>query len=139
MWYNGSTTAFQAVDKGSIPFTRIMKKFNTFKIWFGKKLIDLGFGILLRMDDRSWSPQRECYTGSIKQFKYTVGSWLVKHGMRMETRGLNKAGWPGFTDFKYYDKNFYLGNNPYTQKFKKKKKRNNDDGPDFGNLFKDWQ
>jgi len=116
-----------------------MKKFNTFKIWFGKKLIDLGFGILLRMDDRSWSPQRECYTGSIKQFKYTVGSWLVKHGMRMETRGLNKAGWPGFTDFKYYDKNFYLGNNPYTQKFKKKKKRNNDDGPDFGNLFKDWQ
>jgi hypothetical protein len=138
VWYNGSTTAFQAVDKGSIPFTRIMKKFNTFKIWFGKKLIDWGFGILLRMDDRDWNPKKECYPGSIKQFKYAVGSWLVKHGVRMESRGLHQADWPGYTDFKYYDKTFYLGNNPYSVK-KKKKKRNNDDGPDFGNLFKDWQ
>lgn len=139
MWYNGSTTAFQAVDKGSIPFTRIMKKFNTFKVWFGKKLIDWGFGILLGIDERGWNPKRECYTGSVKQFKYAVGSWLVRHGMYMETRALNNLEWPGFTEFKYYDKNFYLGNNPYTQKFKKKKKRNNDDGPDFGNLFKDWK
>jgi hypothetical protein len=139
VWYNGSTTAFQAVDKGSIPFTRIMKMYNNFKIWFGKKLIDLGFGILLSMDDRYWNPTKECYSGSIKQFKYNVGSWLVKHGIRIEAKNLHKAGWPGFTEYKYYDRNFHLGNNPYTQKFKKKKKRNNDDGPDFGNLFKDWQ
>ena len=136
MWYNGSTTAFQAVDKGSIPFTRIMKKFNTFKIWFGKKMIDWGFGILLRMDDHDWNPKKEAYPGSVKQFKHSLGSWLIKHGIKIEAKGLHKAGWPGYTEFKYYDKDFYLGNNPYG---KKKKKRNNNDGPDFNNFFKGWQ
>lgn len=130
---------FQSGLASSSLATHIMKTYNTFKIWFGKKLIDWGFGILLKIDERDWNPQRECYTGSVKQFKYAVGSWLVKHGVRIEANGLNKAGWPGYTEFKYYDKNFYLGNNPYTQKFKKKKRRKNDDGPDFGNLFKDWQ
>lgn len=132
MWYNGSTTAFQAVDKGSIPFTRIMKKFNKFKIWFGKRLIDWGFGILLGMDDRDWNPKKESYPGSVKQLRYNLGSWLVKHGIKLETKGLDKSGWPGFTTYVYYDKNFYLGN-------KSKKRKKNNDGPDFNNFFKDWQ
>ena len=92
MWYNGSTTAFQAVDKGSIPFTRIMKTFSKFKIWFGKKLINLGFGILLKLDDRDWNPKKECYPGSVKQTKYALGAWLVKHGIRLETQTLNTEG-----------------------------------------------
>ena len=110
---------------------RIMKTFNTFKIWFGKKLINLGFGILLKMDDRDWNPSKECYPGSVKQLRYNLGSWFVKHGIKMETKGLHKAGWPGFVDFKYYDKNFYLGN-------KNKKRKRNNDGPDFNQFFKNW-
>ena len=109
-----------------------MKKFNTFKIWFGKKLIDWGFGVLLNMDDRDWNSKQERYPGSIKQFKYNVGTWLIKHGISLETKTLNREGWPGFTEFKYYDKNFYLGNKP-------KKRRKKNDGPDFNNFFKDWQ
>jgi hypothetical protein len=112
-----------------------MKKFNMFKIWFGKKLIDWGFDILLRIDDRHWNPKNEQYTGSIKQFKYSVGSWLVRKGLNIESKNLDKIGWPGYTEFKYYDKDFYLGNNPYKNKKRKKK----DDGPDFNNIFKDWQ
>ena len=135
MWYNGSTTAFQAVDKGSIPFTRIMKKFNKFKIWFGKKLIDYGFNILLKLDDRDWNPKKECYPGSVKQAKYSIGSWLVKHGIRLESQTLCKEGWPGYLNT-IYDPTFYLGNNPYSIKKKKKKKN---DGPDFDNYFKDWK
>lgn len=115
-----------------------MKKFNTFKIWLGRKLIDLGFGMLLKLDDRDWNPKHERYPGSIKQFKYSLGSWLVKHGIHLETKSLDKSGWPGFTNFNYFDKTFYLGNNPYL-KSKKKKRRKNDDGPNFGDLFKDWQ
>ena len=133
MWYNGSTTAFQAVDKGSIPFTRIMKTFNTFKIWLGRKLIDWGFTVLLKLDDRDWNPNIERYPGSVKQFKYNVGSWLVKHGISVETKSLDKAGWPGFT-VKYYDKDFYK-NLPRPNKKRKK----NNDGPDFNNFFKDWE
>lgn len=131
MWYNGSTTAFQAVDKGSIPFTRIMKTFNTFKIWIGKKLINLGFGILLKMDARDWNPSKECYPGSVKQLRYNLGAWFVKHGIKMETKGLHNTGWSGFTNFQYYDKNFYLGN-------KSKKRKRNNDGPDFNQFFKNW-
>jgi hypothetical protein len=111
-----------------------MKKFNTFKIWFGKKLINLGFGILLAIDERHWNPKKECYTGSIKQFKYAVGSWLVKQGISLETKTLNKEGWPGYKTI-YFDPTFYLGNNPY----KAKKRRKKNDGPDFNNMFKDWQ
>ena len=134
MWYNGSTTAFQAVDKGSIPFTRIMKKFNKFKIWFGKKLIDWGFSILLKLDDRDWNPKKEAYPGSVKQAKYNLGSWLVKHGIRLETKGLNKEGWPGYLNT-VYDPTFYK----YIQRPNKKRKKRDNDGPDFGNIFKDWQ
>ena len=134
MWYNGSTTAFQAVDKGSIPFTRIMKQFNTFKIWFAKWLINLGFGILLKLDDRDWNPKKECYPGSIKQAKYSLGAWLVKHGIRLETQTLNAEGWPGFT-MKHYDQDFYK----YIQRPNKKRKKRNNDGPDFTNFFPDWQ
>ena len=108
-----------------------MKTFNTFKIWIGKKLINLGFGILLKMDARDWNPSKECYPGSVKQLRYNLGSWFVKHGIKLETKGLNTAGWPGFTDFKYYDKNFYLGN-------KSKKRKRNNDGPDFNQFFKNW-
>jgi hypothetical protein len=110
-----------------------MKKFNTLKIWFGKKLVDWGFAILLRMDDRDWNSKKECYPGSIKQFKYTVGSWLVKHGIHLESKSLDKAGWPGFT-VKYYDKDFYKHlPRPH------KRRRKNNDGPDFNNFFPDWQ
>ena len=130
-------TAFQAVDKGSIPFTRIMKKFNKFKIWFGKRLIDWGFSILLKMDDRDWNPKKECYPGSVKQLKYNVGSWLVKHGIRLEAKALNREGWPGYLN-NVYDPTFYLGNNPYLKNTKKKRRKKND-GPDFNNFFPDWQ
>jgi hypothetical protein len=109
-----------------------MKKFNKFKIWFGKRLIDWGFGILLGMDDRDWNPKKESYPGSVKQLRYNLGSWLVKHGIKLETKGLDKSGWPGFTTYVYYDKNSYLGN-------KSKKRKKNNDGPDFNNFFKDWQ
>ena len=134
MWYNGSTTAFQAVDKGSIPFTRIMKKFNKFKIWFGKKLIDWGFTILLKLDDRDWNPKKEAYPGSVKQAKYNLGAWLVKHGIRLETQTLNKEGWPGFT-VKYYDKDFYK----HLQRPHKRRKKRDNNGPDFTDFFPDWQ
>ena len=59
------------------------------------------------------------------------GAWFVKHGIKMETKGLHNTGWPGFVDFKYYDKNFYLGN-------KSKKRKRNNDGPDFNQFFKNW-
>ena len=130
---------FQSGLASSNLATHIMKKFNTLKIWFGKKLIDWGFGILLGMDDRDWNPKKECYPGSVKQFKYAVGSWLVKHGMTLEAKTLNKESWPGYLN-KFYDQTFYLGNNPYTKNlFKKKKRRKNNDGPDFNNFFPDWQ
>ena len=112
----------------------IMKKFNTFKIWFGKKLIDWGFGILLKLDDRDWNPKKECYPGSIKQAKYALGSWLVKHGIHLESKGLNQEGWPGFT-MKYYDKDFYK----YLQRPNKKRKKRDNNGPDFTDFFPDWQ
>jgi hypothetical protein len=134
VWYNGSTTAFQAVDKGSIPFTRIMKKFNTFKIWFGRKLIDLGFTILLKLDERDWNPKTERYPGSVKQFKYNLGAWFVKHGIRVETKSLDKSGWPGFTTI-YYDKDFYK----YLPRPKKKRKNKDNDEQDFNNFFKGWE
>lgn len=108
-----------------------MKQFNTFKIWIGKKLIDWGFGILLKLDDRDWNPKLQTYPGSIKQFKYLVGSWFVNKGIILETRSLDKQGWPGYENFKYYDKNYYLN--------KKTKKKNRKDGynnPD--NFFRDW-
>jgi hypothetical protein len=129
-------TAFQAVDKGSIPFTRIMKMFNNFKIWFGRKLVDLGFSVLLRMDSRDWNPTQNRYPGSIKQLKYNFGSWLAMHGMKLETRGLNKAGWPGYENYKYYDKNFHI-----TKITKKRKKNNNNgfDGFNFKDFFPDWE
>lgn len=134
MWYNGSTIVFQTIDKSSILFTRIMKKFNTFKIWFGKKLIDLGFSILLRLDDRDWNPKTKRYPGSVKQAQYMLGTWLVMNGIKNETKGLNQNGWPGYTQFNYYDKNYHLG-------FKKphRKRRKNNGNDDFNNWFPpDW-
>lgn len=110
-----------------------MKMYNNFKIWLGRKLVDLGFSVLLKLDDRDWNPKRERYPGSIKQFKYSLGSWLVKHGIRTETKSLDKAGWPGFT-MKYYDKDIYK----YLPRPNKKRKKNSD-GPDFNNFFPDWQ
>jgi hypothetical protein len=110
-----------------------MKKFNTFKIWFGKKLINLGFDILLKMDDRDWNPIKECYPGSVKQLRYTLGAWLVKHGIKLETKALDNTGGLGFTTFHYFDENFYLGN-----KNKNKKRKRNNDGPDFNQFFKNW-
>ena len=104
-----------------------MKMFNKFKIWIGKKLIDIGFNSLLKMNEYDWNPKKQRYPGSLKQLKYIVNSWLVTQGMRIETKGLDKSGWPGYTN-NYYDKNFHLG-------FKKphRKKRKNNGNDDFNN------
>lgn len=107
--------------------------FNNFKIWLGRKFIDCGFGILLKLDDRNWNPEKECYPGSVKQLKYAIGKWFVCNGIILESTSLNKQGWPGYEEYKYFDKNFYLKKNPY-KPHKKRKKSNGYD--DFNNFFK---
>lgn len=115
------------------PLPAFMKMFNKFKIWFGKKLIDIGFNSLLKMNEYDWNPKQQRYPGSVKQLKYLVNSWLVTAGMRIESKALDKSGWVGFNP-KYFDKNFHL--NP---KFKYKRRKNDKGYDDFTNFFPDWQ
>ena len=106
-----------------------MKMFNKFKIWFGKKLIDWGFTILIRMNTYDWNPKTNRYPGSIKQLRYNFGCWLTTHGMKMETRALNKTGWPGYENMSFYIK----------KNVKKRKKNNNGfDGFNLNDFFPDW-
>jgi hypothetical protein len=113
-----------------------MKMFNNFKIWFGKKLIDCGFGILLKLDAYDWNQKHNRYPGSVKQFKYLLGSWFVTQGMRVETKGLSKLNWPGYKDYEYFNDKFYIKKIDLN-KLKKDYKKFNDEGGLDG-FFKNW-
>lgn len=103
-----------------------MKIFHKLKIWFGKKLFNLGLNVLLRIDEADWNPKKERYPNIVKQTRYVFGKWITQSGMRMELRGLNKIGWPGYSDIpNYYDKNFYI-KHPYGIKERKNKRNDND-------------
>ena len=112
-----------------------MKTFNKFSIWLGRKLIDIGFGILLKLDDRDWNPKKECYPASVKQLKYLTGIWFVTQGITLESKGLDKQGWPGYKTYNYYDKNFHIRKN--TKKNNRKFKDNGYD--DFNDFFKGFR
>ena len=103
--------------------------FNNFKIWFGKKLIDIGFNSLIKMNVYDWNPKNQRYPGSIKHFKYTLNCWLVTSGMKIESKALNKNGWQGLNS-KFFDKNFHLNPN-----FKNKKTKKNKLDDDFFDQF----